>query len=54
MWQVAGHPISLFAQYQHTWYADATFNTPTPASPLFNYSFSHQDDTLKFGVIVHQ
>jgi outer membrane autotransporter protein len=52
-WQVAGHPVSLFAQYQHTWYANANFNTPTPASPGFNYAFSRTDDTLKFGVIVH-
>jgi opacity protein-like surface antigen len=52
-WQVAGHPISLFAQYQHTWYANANFTTPTPASPLFNYAFSRQDDTIKFGVNVH-
>jgi opacity protein-like surface antigen len=52
-WAVAGHPISLFAQYQHTWYADATFNMPTPASPGFNYAFRRDDDTLKVGVIVH-
>jgi outer membrane autotransporter protein len=52
-WQVAGHPISLFAQYQHTWYANANFNTPTPASPGFNYAFKRDDDMLKFGVIVH-
>jgi hypothetical protein len=52
-WAVAGHPISLFAQYQHTWYADATFTMPTPASPGFNYAFRRDDDTLKVGVIVH-
>ena len=53
-WAVAGHPISLFAQYQHTWYADANFNTPTPASPAFNYAFRRDDDMVKIGAVVHQ
>jgi len=52
--QVAGHPVSLFLQYQHTWYDTATFNTPMPASPFFNYAFKRDGDMLKFGVIVHQ
>ena len=51
-WQVAGHPVSLFAQYQHTWYADANFNTPA-SSPLFNYAFRRDDDTLKFGFNIY-
>jgi hypothetical protein len=48
-WQVAGHPISLFAQYQHTWWDNANFNTPT-SSPAFNYAFRREDDTFKLGV----
>lgn len=51
-WQVAGHPVSLFAQYQHTWYADANFNTPA-SSPAFNYAFRRDDDTLKFGFNIY-
>src|SRR5258708_3545096 len=27
-WQLAGHPVSIFAQYQHTWWSNANFNTP--------------------------
>jgi len=49
-----GRCTCLFAQYQHTWYANANFNTPTPALPPFNYAFSRHDDMLKFGVVVHQ
>jgi hypothetical protein len=48
-WQLAGHPVSLFAQYQHTWWSNANFNTPT-SSPAFNYAFRREDDTIKFGV----
>jgi hypothetical protein len=29
--------VSVFAEYQHFWWADATFNTPA-ASPAFNYN----------------
>ncbi|HLH90642.1 MAG TPA: hypothetical protein VKX28_19485 [Xanthobacteraceae bacterium] len=55
-WQPAflqgyGHPVSLFAEYQHTWWQDANFNTPA-ASPFFNYTFARQDDVLKFGFTV--
>lgn len=46
-----GRPVSLFAEYHHTWWQDATFNAPS-ASPLFNYTFRRQDDTIKFGFIV--
>jgi hypothetical protein len=42
-------PVSVFAQYQHTWYATANFNTPA-SSPAFNYAFKHEDDTVKVGV----
>jgi len=48
-WQLAGHPVSLFAQYQHTWWSNANFNTPT-SSPAFNYAFRREDDTIKLGV----
>jgi hypothetical protein len=51
-WAIAGHPIALFAQYQHTWYANANFNTPT-SSPAFNYAFRRDDDTIKLGVTIY-
>ena len=47
-----GRPISLFAQYQHTWWADAHLDQPF-ASPLFNYTFGRQDDTVKFGLNIY-
>jgi hypothetical protein len=55
-WQPAflqgyGHPVSLFAEYQHTWWQDANFNAPA-ASPFFNYTFARQDDVVKFGFTV--
>jgi hypothetical protein len=46
-----GHPVSLFLEYQHTWWQDAHFNTPA-ASPLFNYTFRRDDDVVKFGFTV--
>ena len=46
-----GHPVSLFAEYQHTWWQDANFNTPA-ASPFFNHTFARQDDVVKFGFTV--
>jgi len=46
-----GRPVSLFLEYQHTWWQSANFNTPT-ASPLFNYNFARQDDVVKFGFTV--
>ena len=53
-WRLFGNPVSVFLQYQHTGWDTANFNTPTAASPGFNYAFSRQDDMLKFGVIVQQ
>jgi hypothetical protein len=47
-----GLPVSIFAQYQHTWWQDAKFNTPA-SSPLFNYAFRREDDTIKLGVNVY-
>lgn len=46
-----GAPVSLFAEYQHTWWQDATFTTPA-ASPAFNYTYRRQDDFVKFGFTV--
>lgn len=48
-WQLAGHPISLFAQYQHTWWDTAHFDRPA-SSPAFNYGFRREGDTVKLGV----
>jgi hypothetical protein len=48
-WQIGGHPVTLFAQYQHTWWSTANFNAPA-SSPGFNYAFKREDDTVKFGV----
>ena len=30
-------PVSVFAEYQHFWWADATFSTPA-ASPAFHHT----------------
>ena len=38
--------------YQHTWWQDAKFNT-SASSPLFNYAFRREDDTIKLGVNVY-
>jgi hypothetical protein len=46
-----GRPVSVFAEYQHTWWQDANFNRPT-ASPFFNYNFRREDDVLKVGFTV--
>ena len=48
-WTVGGMPLSVFAQYQHTWYDSATFNTPA-SSPAFNYAFKRDDDIVKLGI----
>jgi hypothetical protein len=48
-WQLSGHPVSLFAQYQHTWWDKANFTRPA-SSPSFNYAFRREDDTVKLGV----
>jgi hypothetical protein len=48
-WQIGGHPVTLFAQYQHSWWSTANFNAPA-SSPGFNYAFKREDDTVKFGV----
>jgi hypothetical protein len=43
--------VSLFAEYQHTWWREGKFNTPL-ASPLFDYSFGRQDNVVKLGFTV--
>jgi len=42
-------PVSVFFQYQHTWWSNANFNTPA-SSPAFNYAFRREDDTVKLGL----
>jgi hypothetical protein len=49
--QAFGRPVSLFAEYQHTWWHAAMFNMPA-ASPLFNYTFRRADDVVKIGFTV--
>jgi hypothetical protein len=46
-----GHRVSVFAEYQHTWWQSANFKTPA-ASPLFNYNFRREDDVVKVGFTV--
>ena len=48
-WRISGHPVSLFAQYQRTWWSNADFNRPA-SSPAFNYAFQREDDRCKLGV----
>ena len=55
-WQPAflqgfGRPVSLFVEYQHIWWQDATFNTPA-AVPGSNFTFRREDDVVKFGFTV--
>lgn len=49
MLQGFGHPVSVFLEYQHTWWQDARFNTPA-SSPIFDYTFRRDDDTIKLGL----
>jgi hypothetical protein len=46
-----GLPVSLFVEYQHTFWQAAQFNMPS-ASPAFNYTFERQDDIVKAGFTV--
>ena len=46
-----GKPVSMFLEYQHTWWQDAHFDTPA-ASPFFNYTFRREDDIVKLGLMV--
>jgi hypothetical protein len=49
MLQGFGVPVSVFFQYQHTWWADAHLDRPV-ASPFFNYTYKREDDTVKVGL----
>jgi hypothetical protein len=49
--QGSGSPVSLFLEYQHTWWQDAHFDMPA-ASPFFNYTFGREDDAVKLGFTV--
>lgn len=51
-WEIFGMPLSVFAQYQHTWWDTANFNAPA-SSPAFNYAFKRDDDTIKLGVNIY-
>jgi hypothetical protein len=51
-WRLFGNPVSVFMQYQHTWWGTANFNTPS-SSTLSNYAFKREDNTLKLGVNIH-
>ena len=51
-WRLFGNPVSVFMQYQHTWWSSANFNTPT-SSAGFNYAFKREDDTIRLGVNVY-
>lgn len=50
--RIFGEPMSVFLQYQHSWWQDADFNRPA-SSPNFNYTFKRDDDTIKFGLNVY-
>jgi opacity protein-like surface antigen len=50
--RIFGAPVSVFLQYQHSWWSDADFNKPA-SSPAFNYTFERDDDTLKLGLNVY-
>jgi hypothetical protein len=50
--QIAGAPVSVFFQYQHTWWQNTNFNTPA-SSPAFNYSFRRDDNMLKLGFNIY-
>jgi opacity protein-like surface antigen len=42
-------PVSVFVEYQHTIWQDASLSRPA-ASPLFNYTFRRDDDTIRAGL----
>jgi opacity protein-like surface antigen len=52
MLQGWGGPVALFVQYQHTWWDDAKLDRPA-ASPLFNYNYKRDDDTIRFGFNIY-
>jgi hypothetical protein len=48
-WQLFGMPLSVFAQYDHSWWANGHLNRPV-SSPLFDYTFGRQDDRISVGI----
>jgi len=49
--QAWGRPMTLFMQYQRTWWGDATLNT-WGALP-FTYNIRQADDTFRFGLNIY-
>lgn len=47
-WQIAGNPVAVFAQYNHIYLQDATFNNP--GSPRFTYLNQNGIDEFKIGI----
>ena len=43
-----GRSMSLFADYQHTWWDTAKLTMPV-ASPLNNYTWQRNSDVIKLG-----
>jgi opacity protein-like surface antigen len=52
MLQGWGRPVALFVQYQHTWWDEAKLDRPA-ASPLFNYDYKRDDNTIRFGFNIY-
>jgi opacity protein-like surface antigen len=50
-WEFAGHPVALFAQYNHVILQNATFDNP--GSPSFTYRNQNDIDQLKIGLLLH-
>ncbi|MBX9776947.1 MAG: tail fiber domain-containing protein [Xanthobacteraceae bacterium] len=46
-----GAPVSVFGEYQRTWWQDSHLTMPA-ASPAFNYDFKRYDDTFRAGITV--
>ena len=47
-----GRPVALFAQYQHAWWERANLDRPL-TSPMFDYRFRREDNSVKFGFVVY-
>jgi hypothetical protein len=47
--QFFGVPTALSLEAEHTWWQTVNFDTPA-SSPLFNYAYKREDDTIKLGV----
>lgn len=57
-WKLATNPLpfgrsfSLFGEYGRTWWGDARLRMPA-ASPLFDYTWRRETDTVKFGARIN-